>query len=69
MYTKEHLTQFDVIGDICNLQEPFSPCKTQNDKVSMKDWQTHLCCYNCEQITSVMKVREKLGNICQRGKI
>lgn len=45
MNTKGHLTQLDVVGDISNFQKPFRPCEKQNDKVSMKDWQTHLRCY------------------------
>lgn len=47
MNRKGRLTQLDVVGDISNFQKPFSPCKMQNDKVSMKDWQTHLPCYKC----------------------
>ena len=45
MNTKGHLTQLDIVGDVSTFQKPFSPCKMQNDKVSMKDWQTHLHCY------------------------
>ena len=47
MNMRGHLTELDIVCDISNFQKSFSPCKMQNDKVSIKDWQSHLHCYKC----------------------